>query len=1068
MKLTRYACLCLALCLAFSLCACGGGNTPPDGGHTHAGGTATCQSQALCEECGQPYGQTAAHTYENGSCTVCGAAEDTTPGGEDTPTAPQAWPNGAVVEAAGARLPEGSFALEEPTYDESTAEEVAANAFFRSTKKEAGKVYRAPAGTPVSISAAGDKEYDGGGAILIAPGGVVIENCHDITLKNLTVVGELKIVSGRNVLLEKVAVLSEGTALSVDAASNGVVARECRLSGKTAAAVAGKDNGLLYSCLFFTETGLADTGAQGTTLQHCLLEGSGTGVLGATAGAYRSNTLRLGEEDLGFALSAGTVNALVALNVIENAQSAILLSGVTNTAVVLNQAVSITAKGTHSSYICENSLGGLLTATDNTYRLADNNTVPADEYDHSVIQSGNENHNGNNLRDVNARPEVGADESLLPHVDKELFVRMERQETVKDLLDDMPRPVNQYLMKHAETDEIIILAPGVYGMTGERITFNVDRSNTQIYGYGAYIERQDSLDTLLYYTVAAGVEIKGLTLGYVPDSNAQAFILEKLGNNTVRTLISAGMVNEFGETDPVMFNPDVRTGFVQRAGTAFSFADIQYVAAKKAAPVEGIATIDITLQPSVYSMMKVGDLITTQPRGGGPSVIIRDSSADLVFRDVTLYGVSSGFAFSEGNSLSGTTYYRVYITPQAEKYIDEATYHTYRAIEKQYGISLEVRVDDEGNYRGAAPRFSADDATHPTSCAQGSQATFCVFENMTDDATNQNHMHARLHDAKDNGDGTTTLTYKGNLSQYSYEQGGRSAGSYCSEFREGDRVYVYTAAGQLVCDTAALTAAKQAGELMTEYNTNTKLFTVTVKTEDVNFEALAGYDLSLNVYDSDKKVLVDNMSLASNGFLFDNCKFQNIRSRGLLIKASEGTIKNCTFRNIGMACAALIYEIYWGESGVTEKTVIERNLMDNTGYYNNIDIYSPIAITGLGSSVDEDYLLYNNIRIVGNKVINRTTNYALYINSARDVQVYDNDFGPFMGNDFGKAPAAPETAASPKPVVHLNGAMNIEFKGNTFPDTGFLEDQIVCQRVKHIFGADVELDGVSLIPDKEN
>ncbi len=222
MKLTRYACLCLALCLAFSLCACGGGNTPPDGGHTHAGGTATCQSQALCAECGQPYGQTAAHTYENGSCTVCGAAEDTTPGGEDTPTAPQAWPNGAVIEAAGARLPEGSFALQEPVYDESTAEEVAANAFFRSTKKEAGKVYRAPAGTPVSISAAGDKEYDGGGAILIAPGGVVIENCHDITLKNLTIVGELRIVSGQNLLIEQVAVLSEGTALSVDAASYGV------------------------------------------------------------------------------------------------------------------------------------------------------------------------------------------------------------------------------------------------------------------------------------------------------------------------------------------------------------------------------------------------------------------------------------------------------------------------------------------------------------------------------------------------------------------------------------------------------------------------------------------------------------------------------------------------------------------------------------------------------------------------------------------------------------------------------------------------------------------------------
>lgn len=41
----------------------------------HAGGTATCQTKAVCEHylCGESYGELAAHNYVDGVCTVCGA-----------------------------------------------------------------------------------------------------------------------------------------------------------------------------------------------------------------------------------------------------------------------------------------------------------------------------------------------------------------------------------------------------------------------------------------------------------------------------------------------------------------------------------------------------------------------------------------------------------------------------------------------------------------------------------------------------------------------------------------------------------------------------------------------------------------------------------------------------------------------------------------------------------------------------------------------------------------------------------------------------------------------------------
>ena len=191
---------------------------------------------------------------------------------------------------------------------------------------------------------------------------------------------------------------------------------------------------------------------------------------------------------------------------------------------------------------------------------------------------------------------------------------------------------------------------------------------------------------------------------------------------------------------------------------------------------------------------------------------------------------------------------------------------------------------------------------------------------------------------------------------------------------------------------------------------------------------------------------------------------QNIRSRGLLIKASNGTITNCTFRNIGMACAAILYEIYWGESGVSENLVITRNVMDHTGFFAkytpaNEILYSPICIEGLGSRVEENYLLYKNIEISHNVLLNRTTEYAVYINSARDVSVTHNSFGEYTDGD------TPEHFAK---AVKIMGAMNIEISDNTYSTLNpAIIEVVTATHNKNVFGKDVEYEGESVIPDSE-
>jgi hypothetical protein len=340
---------------------------------------------------------------------------------------------------------------------------------------------------------------------------------------------------------------------------------------------------------------------------------------------------------------------------------------------------------------------------------------------------------------------------------------------------------------------------------------------------------------------------------------------------------------------------------------------------------------------------------------------------------------------------------------------------------------------------------------------------------MCDDGTNQNSAHARLSEIKDNGDGTSTIIYKGNLSQHSYGQASNKAtlsfNRYCADFRVGDRIFIYTSAGQKVCDSTVLTATKALDKIKVNHpdkqlaGKETQRYFVTVKTEDINLAALDGFNLNDDNHMADHKVLVDNMSRASNYFRMDNMMVQGSRSRGLLIKASGGVIRNCTFRNIAKVAVAIVYEIFWGESGVSEDLVIENNLIDHTSYSPNKSIYKhiPIDIMGLGGqSIEEDYLLYKNIRIAGNTFINRVTTqypYAIYVQAARDVEILDNDFdGEVVEGD------------APAQAVLLSGAMNLTLSGNKYPAYCAGNPALIVEgeHYKNIGGADI-----GNIPDKE-
>ena len=1060
----RALCLCL-FGATMLLCAC-----------PAATGCAHSFADGVCSKCGMP--EPCNHTYENGVCTKCGDVKTCEHAYENgvcakcgalAPDVNPVYGEGGEIKGAGDGLAADAAVLTPATYDESKATEAPNGTFVRTVfnKFAAGAVFRAVGNSAVLLGKKSGETYEGKGTVLLLENGLRISESNHLTFKNLVIVGNLQIEDCKAITFEGCEVVGD---VLVSEKAEGVTFKNCRLTGDKTLTLGGKDHAIVGSYIGFTARGLLDQ-AKGTILKYCRLQGEGTGIAAAAEdGVYTYNTLSLNKQGVGFDLQSRSLNLLVGMNIIRGAEISITLNGVKNTAVVKNGMISAVAENSHAIYICDNEMGGRLTAKSNAYILADGNAYPQDGYTHAPLCADNTYPSGDTLLDVNARLAAGADETLLPQVDKDLFLGMERKEVVREY--GASRAVYSYMMDCAKTDEVVLVPPGKYTTNREYGNFREEHGNTTIYAYGVYIEAPVS-DTKKNYGIGqlrvfylSDFTLKGVSIGYEQPSAGQAYVLDKETNGYVRIVASAGMWQEFIDSAPDYFNT-VNIG-IQRAGTFYPIGDFN--AYSNAVRKNSDGTMTIRLQPEAFEVVEEGDILTCRIASGEYTTQVTECE-NVTFRDMTVYGYSGGFAFYESRNRTGVTYYRVLNTVKPAPVIDEETYNRYVAYEDKYGVNLEVSVDGEGRYRGGIPRIGSVDATHASNNLQGSQLISCLFEGMCDDGTNQNSFHSRLSEYIVNGE-ETTLIYKGVLTNNLYHQTADkktlSFNRHCIPHKQGDRVYVYTSKGELVCDTAALTEAVSYASIPSTHphadlkgKTVTR-YAVTVKTADVNFDALAGYDLKDDSHEATHKVLVDNRSMGSSGFLYDNMMVQNNRSRGLLIKSSDGVIKNCTFRNIAKVAVAIIYEIQWGESGASENLRVENCLIDHTSYSPNTNSsYEHVAIDIMGLSkgeTEEKYLLYRDIYLIGNVFINRDTTqtpYAVYIQGAKNVYLRDNDFGVGESEDCR--------------AIWVNGVANIELSGNFYPPAveGLLSEYVHGEHYKNIYGTDVsDENGKSFIGDQ--
>ena len=718
-------------------------------------------------------------------------------------------------------------------------------------------------------------------------------------------------------------------------------------------------------------------------------------------------------------------NPLVALS----SATAIVFGGAHNAVCLLNHSVTVSASGCRSLYICENEIDVSLSLAECDHLIVNGNMAEGAE----LVMDKVTHFVGNNVTNINERRACGVNEALLPQMDKECFVYMPRRDTVHE---EKARGAREYLMEEAKEKPFVILPPGAYRVW-EQIQFDGITDGCVVYAYGVLLDEQRYDFTAIRVSDSKAFVIKGLQVDHTVNTTGQGIVIGGNGVDTLYVMTSAGMLPDW--TDPRYYS----------GSTLYHYLPGHPEFNNDGIPVKKRTFDPITrqnhllLNPAVYKTISVGDTVAVRGKGGG--LFYFTTSEDIYVEDVAIYGCA-GFAISEGRCTSPTILHRMWDTTKAPALIDRATYEAYKLYEKlfsvDFGVYEEKAPDGSIAYRGTAPICSSVDATHTTGSAYGTTAISCLFESMCDDATNQNSMHGRLHAVRDNGDGTVTVTYKTNVSPVSFVNKNYN-GNACREFRVGDRAFIYTSSGRLICDSPVLSVATLE-PTENQWGGRTDLFEITLASDAFDLAATEIYEMTSDL-PAVPKILIDNMSRASCGFVFDNMLIRYVRSRGLLIKTSNGTVRNCSFYKCGKGCIAILYEIKWGESGVSEHLSIKNNYFEETGYLENLPRYSPIAIEGLGSRTEDEYLPYHDIRFEGNVVKNRGGTYAVYLNSARNIQLINNDFGTRKG----------ETKEDPFPSVFIDAAKDVELSGNTYsPYLSDITEQVTVQKSIHIFGED--------------
>ena len=1036
---------------------------------------------------------TAPETSETGSETT--ETEDTSTE-QGPPSNDVIYNNGNVINIAGINWEDGFFSNVKHSIDESKAQTIAAadllaKMIYRDgdTALKAGEVWMV---TEPLVLQSGTSYY-GNGAAIIAKGGIIIKDAVDVVLKNVVVKGALKIENSNELVFYKLDINSDDVTVTISGECSNVSFKTCRIYGNQAAVISSADFLTIYKTYVRGDHALQITGDDVTVQDSKIIASTGAISVSGDNCIVRENTIMVLSSGFGVTVSEGSKNALVALNDIQGAQKSITVESGYNCSVILNRAIIVTGSNCTNLYVVDNSLGGYLNLQNNNYLIADGNSYTVDSLSHSVVAEGNTNTNGDSITNVDHRVDVGANEDILPHTNKELFVGMDRKTTVSDASFTSLKGLGSYIKECGKNDGVVIVPPGAYSTNGI-VSFGKDLANTTVYAYGVYQEYSEQnysnyVSNQLDFVDTSNINVYGLTIGYDIPSSGQVRVVAKDNTDGVYTLTvipDAGYWKGFTKTDANLFHQSWSEFFLLDENGEYLYQCDENVKGRHTVTVNDDGTMTITLTAAesaddtgeykgvqaIWNRVTPGTVLTCRLANGNRLSVCVSNSKNITLRDVTVYGYSAAFSAYAGGKSENVNFIRYHDTTHSGTLIDKETYDEYLAIEQKWGVDFEIYeevVDGVTRYRGAPSRSSSVDALHVKEGITGVNVISTIFESMVDDGSNQRASSSRLHNYEINGD-VVTLYFKDTATAVAYgnvSSGGTISMAACPQFDEGDTIYIYTPDGRVVCEAPVLSKSVQTAQTIEEtvadpkkpYKVYTYIYTVTVALEDFHAEELidpatgAQYNLADNRYEMDNKVTIDNLSKNACNYTLDNVMVRNGHSRGFLIKSRNVVVKHCTFRNVSINGLLIRSETEWAESTIAKNITIQQCLFDNVGFMHNgvnEKEQACIRIEGTSTVVSDKTLPIDNITITGCKFTNNTQRTAIWVNSAQNVTISNNIFDDVIYN---VAPKAMGTA------VIIEVCMNVEISDNTYNYAHYNGD--ITKVIKgvtsyvNIFGKDV-------------
>lgn len=543
---------------------------------------------------------------------------------------------------------------------------------------------------------------------------------------------------------------------------------------------------------------------------------------------------------------------------------------------------------------------------------------------------------------------------------------------------------NQVMNAYNNGDSSVTIAPGDYEIASNAnriLEFN-NLQNFTINAVGVNLIATE-LKQVLNFSNANNLTVNGFTVDYDPLPFTQGTVVTKNSNNSQFTVqLHNGYDLYSGSTKVIAYDTNGNI----KPRTATRFGSTATAIGSNQIQVNGGAISDNLAIGDYVTLTRADDIQI-------PHAVFLDNSSNVTLNQ-TVVNASTSFAFFERGGDGGNTYNGVQVTPGSTP---------------------------AGGTQARLLSSNAD-GIHSKSVSVGPTISQAQVRAQGDDGIAINGSFLPLGQTAAN---TNTI-----------KVAARSGSSIGTDVRVGDTIQITSSDGTGL--TQAVVTAIAADNSLNWSNVRSQFYPQ-LNTNAGSYNQ--GFELTLDrTVDVEAGGLVANPDRTGSGFSITDSLVENHRARGMLIKASNGEIRNNTVDGSTIGGIVVVPEpLVWLESDFADSVEITGNTVRDTGKgFPNANAEQVGAITVAGP-VDWNGYDHTNI-LIDNNTIDLAVGTNLVLSDVDGVTVTNNKFiTPHRADTTSGTGIGIDSRA----VIWTDDAINAVFANNTLENPGIFTEALL-------------------------